>query len=262
MSTQNEHQTFVSAGVAQVRAQGSDPLVAEATQAWMVATEPHRYSYHFSWLGLPIIQYPPDIVAIQELLWAIKPDLVIETGVARGGSLMLSASILALMEVTEATESGELIDPREPKRRVLGIDIDIRPHNRAAIERHPLSPRISLIQGSSVDPDIVASVHRFASEYDRVMVLLDSNHTHQHVRQELEAYAGLTSIGSYCVVFDTIIERMPPDTYPDRPWGPGDNPATAVHEFLAVHPEFAVDEDIDRRLLISVAPGGYLKREK
>ncbi len=244
----------------QVGKQGNDARVLEATREWMAATQPHQYSYHFNWLGLPIIQYPPDIVAVQELIWELKPDLVIETGIARGGSLLLSASILALLELADAREAGTVVNPAVPRRRVLGIDIDIRAHNRQAIEQHPLADRITMLQGSSVDPAIVEQVRAIAEEHERVLVLLDSNHTHDHVLAELEAYAPLVGPGSYCIVFDTIIEDMPADTFPDRPWGPGDNPKTAVRTYLTDHPEFTVDEHIDAKLLISVAPGGYLRR--
>jgi cephalosporin hydroxylase len=256
----DDRSEFAATAEAQVAAQGVDPAVLEATRAWMLATQPHKYSYHFSWLGLPIIQYPPDIVAVQELIWDVKPDLIIETGVARGGSLLLSASVLALIELAEATKAGEKLDPAAPSRRVLGIDIDIRAHNRAAIERHPLASRITMIEGSSVADEIIAEVRAVASEHRRVMVLLDSDHTHEHVLAELHAYGPLVSPGSYCVVFDTIIEDMPSDAYPDRSWGPGNNPSTAVRDYLASASEFSVDHKMDERLLISVARGGYLRR--
>jgi cephalosporin hydroxylase len=244
----------------EIARQGADSVLAARSHEWITASQSHGYSYHFNWLGLPIIQYPPDIVAVQELIWELKPDLVIETGVARGGSLLLSASILALLELAEAREAGTVVDPAVPRRRVLGIDIDIRAHNREAIEQHPLADRITMIEGSSVDPTIVEQVRAAAAGYERVMVMLDSNHTHDHVLAELEAYAPLVSPGSYCIVFDTIIEDMPADTYPDRPWGPGDNPKTAARHFLAEHPEFAADTSIDDKLLISVARDGYLRR--
>ena len=256
----DDRDEFLAVNAAQVGNQGRNPAVRAATDAWMLATYPHNYSYHFSWLGLPIIQYPTDIVATQELIWRIRPDLIIETGIARGGSLIMSASMLMLLEVAEARESGITLDPRSPKRMVLGIDIDIREHNRRAIESHPLSDRIRMIEGSSVDPEVVGRVRELASQHSRVMVLLDSNHTHEHVLAELEAYAPLVSPGSYCVVFDTIVEDLPADMFPDRPWGPGDNPKTAVRQFLATHPEFASDTTIDDKLLISVAPEGYLRR--
>ncbi|MCP1316174.1 cephalosporin hydroxylase family protein [Halomonas sp. 707B3] len=219
-----------------------------------------RYSYNFSALGRPIIQYPQDMVAMQELIWEVKPDLIIETGIAHGGSLMLSASMLALLDMCEAIETGVTIDPNQSKRKVLGIDIDIRAHNREAIEAHPMFSRIEMIQGSSISPDVVEQVQQIAKGYERVLVCLDSNHTHDHVLAELEAYAPLTSVGSYCVVFDTIVEDMPADMFPDRPWGPGNNPKTAVWEYLEKHDGFKIDKDIHNKLMITVAPDGYLKR--
>lgn len=219
-----------------------------------------QYSYNFRVLGRPVIQYPQDIVAIQELIWQIKPDLIIETGIAHGGSLILSASMLALLDYCDAVENGELLDPKATKRRVLGIDIDIRAHNRAAIEAHPMAHRIDMIQGSSIAPEVIAQVQAQAAGYERVVVILDSNHTHAHVLAELQAYAPLVSKGSYCVVFDTVIEDLPAGMYPDRPWDVGNNPKTAVREYLTQNPNFEVDEDMEAKLLITVAPGGYLRR--
>lgn len=229
-------------------------------QAFIKASAIPKYSYNFSWLGRPIIQYPQDMIAMQEIVWDVKPDLIIETGIAHGGSLIMSASMLAILDYCEAVEAGQTLDPRATRRRVLGIDIDIRAHNRAAIEAHPMSHRIDMIQGSSVAADIVAQVHEIAKGYLRVLVCLDSNHTHKHVMAELEAYAPLTTVGSYCVVFDTIIEDMPGDMFLDRPWGKGNNPKTAVWEYLKSHPEFEIDKNIQYKLLITVAPDGYLKR--
>ena len=219
-----------------------------------------QYSYNFRVLGRPVIQYPQDIVAIQELIWEIKPDLIIETGIAHGGSLILSASMLALLDYCDAVENGEMLDPKATKRRVLGIDIDIRAHNRAAIEAHPMAHRIDMIQGSSIAPEVIAQVQAQAVGYERVMVILDSNHTHAHVLAELQAYAPLVSQGSYCVVFDTVIEDLPAGMYPDRPWDVGNNPKTAVREYLTQNPNFEVDEAMAAKLLITVAPGGYLRR--
>lgn len=219
-----------------------------------------KYSYNFRWLGRPIIQYPQDMVAFQEVVWNVKPDLIIETGIAHGGSLILSASLLAMLDYCDAIEQGELLDPKTPKRRVLGVDIDIRAHNRVAIENHPMANRIDMIEGSSVEHDSVARVQDAASNHERVLVCLDSNHTHDHVLAELEAYAPLVTPGSYCVVFDTVIEDLPADKFPDRPWGPGNNAKTAVHSYLKSHPEFEIDKSIDNKLLISVAPEGWLKR--
>jgi len=220
----------------------------------------NQYSYNFSWQGRPIIQYPQDMAAMQELIWDVKPDLIVETGIAHGGSLIFSASMLALLDMCDAIESGKSLNPNVSNRKVLGIDIDIRAHNRAAIEAHPMASRIQMIQGSSIAADIIEQVKAVASKYSRVLVCLDSNHTHDHVLAELNAYAPLTSVGSYCVVFDTIVEDLPKEMFPDRPWGPGNNPKTAVWEYLKSHPEFQIDKDIQNKLLITVAPDGYLKR--
>ena len=240
---------------------GNAPLRGAAA-AFMEKSLLPQYSYNFEWLGRPIIQYPQDMVAMQELIWQIKPDLIIETGIAHGGSLILSASMLALLDMCEAIETGGTIDPKKSKRMVLGIDIDIRAHNRAAIEAHPMTSRIQMIQGSSIDPGIIDQVKSIAAKHSRVLVCLDSNHTHAHVLAELVAYAPLASKESYCVVFDTIVEGMPADMFQDRPWGPGNNPMSAVLEFLKSHPEFQIDNMIDHKLLISVAPNGFLKRIK
>lgn len=238
----------------------TDTCLRRDSIKWLSRTLTHNYSYNYSWLGRPIIQYPQDMVAIQELIWKIRPDLIIETGIAHGGSLVLSASMLAILDYCEAVESGQPLDPKATHRRVLGIDIDIRAHNREAIEAHPMAHRIDMLQGSSIAPEIVAEVHDRAKEHKRVLVILDSNHTHEHVLAELEAYAPLVSKDSYCVVFDTVIEDLPVGMYPDRPWDVGDNPKTAVREFLSHNSDFVVDEDIEAKLLITVAPGGYLRR--
>lgn len=222
----------------------------------------YKYSYNFECLGRPIIQYPQDIVVLQELIWKVQPDLVIETGIAHGGSLVLSASMLAMLDMCDAIKADLVINPSQSRRRVLGIDIDIRAHNRAAIEAHPMASRIQMIQGSSIAPEVIEQVHQVGKNYDRILVCLDSNHTHDHVLAELQAYAPLASIGSYCIVFDTIVEDMPADMFPDRPWGPGNNPKTAVWEYLKEHPEFEIDKSIEHKLLITVAPEGYLKRVK
>jgi len=254
------HKAFLENCCAEIAAQGQSVTAQEAAQAFMIAARPTNYSYHFECLGRPIIQYPQDIVAIQELLWRIKPDLVLETGIAHGGSLILSASMLTLLDYCDAVERAQPLNYKSAGRRVLGVDIDIRPHNRAAIEAHPLAHRIDMIEGSSIDPAIVAQVHERVRRFGRVLVVLDSNHTHSHVLAELEAYAPLVSVGSYCVVFDTVIEDRPRGSFPGRPWGKGNNPKTAVQEFLKTHPEFQIDETIENKLLITVAPGGYLKR--
>ncbi len=241
---------------------GQDKDVQALSRIWSRETIKYGYTYNFCFLGRPIIQYPQDMVAVQELIWKVKPDLIIETGIAHGGSLIMSASMLALLDLCEAIESGAKLDPKNSMRKVLGLDIDIRQHNREAIEAHPMSSRIQMIQGSSIAPEVIEQVKAVAKNYQRVLVFLDSNHTHEHVLAELEAYAPLTSVGSYCVVMDTAIEDMPEAMFPDRPWGPGDNPKTAVWDYLKTHSEFEIDKSIDHKLLISVAPDGYLKRVK
>ena len=214
-----------------------------ATRDWFLHASNHGYSYHFSWLGLPIIQYPQDIIAMQEIIWEVKPDLIIETGIARGGSLVFYASMLELLG----------------RGMVLGVDVDIRAHNRKAIENHPMAKRITMYEGSSVEESMAARVRKYAKDYNTVLVALDSNHTHAHVLRELDLYAPMVTKGSYCVVFDTVIEDMPARLFPDRPWGPGNNPKTAVLEYLKTTDRFVVDRDIPNKLLITVAPDGYLK---
>jgi len=204
----------------------------------------YRYSYNFSWLGRPIIQLPQDIIALQEIIWEVKPDLIIETGIAHGGTLVFYASMMELL-------GGD--------RQVLGVDIDIRSHNRAAIEAHPLFKRINMIQGSSIDPEVGKQVQDFAKRFKRILIALDSNHTHDHVLKELQLYSPLVKKGSYIVVFDTLIEDVANDFFKDRPWGKGNNPKTAVGAFLKHNDRFVVDKSIEERLLLSVAPGGYLK---
>ncbi len=227
----------------EVARQGANAALQTATREWFNASARAKYSYHFEWMGRPIIQYPQDMIAMQEVLWRVQPDILIETGIAHGGSLIFYASMMELIG----------------KGEVLGIDIDIRPHNREAIEAHPMFKRISLLQGSSIAPDIIATA-KAAAAGKRVLVVLDSNHTHEHVLAELEAYAPLVSVGSYCVVMDTVVEDLPEDFYPDRPWSRGDNPKTAVLQYLEPHPEFEIDRDLENKILITVAPSGYLKR--
>ena len=248
--------------IERIEANSHDEVMIRSGYEFMRATTVRKYSYNFESLGRPIIQYPQDMVEMQELIWEVRPDLIIETGIAHGGSMIFNASMLAMLDMCDAIGEGSRIDPRQSKRKVLGIDIDIRTHNRVAIEAHPMATRIEMIQGSSVAPDVIAQVHDIAKTYAKTLVCLDSNHTHAHVLAELEAYAPLTSIGSYCVVFDTIVEDLPKEMFPDRPWGPGNNPKTAVQEYLKAHSEFEIDKTIDNKLLISVAPDGYLKRIK
>jgi len=260
MQDEDPHAVFRREAEERVLGYESDQTWQSASADWVREAFAHRYMYNFFTLGRPIIQLPTDILAVQDLIWTIKPDLIIETGIAHGGSLVLSASMLALLDMTDAIVEGRQIDPNVSSRKVLGIDIDIRSHNLAAIRAHPMASRIEMIQGPSTAPDIIKKVHAFAKVYKRVMVCLDSNHTHAHVLDELNAYASLTSKGSYCIVFDTVVEDMPKEAFPDRPWGPGNNPKTAVWEFLKSHPEFEIDKKVQDKIMITVAPDGYLRR--
>ena len=244
----NQLEQFENEKVKNIAKQGNDSNLKKTSIKFMEESSTNKYTYNFSWLGRPIIQYPQDIVALQEIIWKVKPDLIIETGIAHGGSLILSASILHLL-------GGD--------GHVLGIDIDIRKHNRDEIEKHPMSNRISMIQGSSIDEKTISEVHAFANGKKNIMVILDSNHTHEHVQKELNAYSALVSLNSYLIVFDTAVEDLPEDfDWGGRPWGKGNNPKTAVWEFLKTHDEFEIDSSMDHKLLISVAPDGYLKRIK
>ena len=229
----------------------SDEL-RKAAKDFMLQSVGARYSFNFSWMGRPIIQYPQDLVAVQEIIWEVKPDLIIETGVAHGGSAVFFASLLEL----NALSGG----PRDAE--VWCVEIDLRTHNREALEVHPMYPRLRIFDGSSVDKKIASVIAEKAATCQRVMVILDSNHTHDHVLNELNLYAPLISVGSYCVVFDTVIEDLDGVHFSDRPWGKGNNPRTAVAEFLKTNSDFVVDYSIDEKLLISAAPGGYLKRVK
>ena len=248
----NEIERFKSERVARINSYIENENLKDSAKEFMKESTIPQYSYNFSWLGRPIIQYPQDMIALQEIIWDVKPDLIIETGIAHGGSLIFSASMLMLLEACGEIENGE----------VLGIDIDIRAHNKEAIEKHPMSKKITMFEGSSIDDEMIKKVHEFAKRGKKILVILDSNHTHEHVLAELKAYADLTSVGSYCCVFDTIVEDMPKDSFPDRPWDIGDNPKTAVWEFLKENDDFKIDKDIENKILITVAPDGYLKRIK
>jgi cephalosporin hydroxylase len=255
--TLTDHQLSV---VENVEALAKDQELARLSSEWLDRGARNRYSYNFEWLGRPIIQYPQDIVCLQELIWRVKPRVIVETGIAHGGSLILSASMLALLDMCDAADNNTTLDPRTPSRQVIGVDIDIRAHNRAAMEAHPLSHYITMIEGSSLEPTTIQQVHNLARGRGATLVCLDSNHTHEHVLAELSAYASLVTPNSYCVVFDTIIEDLPADMFPDRPWDHGNNPKTAVWEFLKSHSEFEIDREIPQRLQITAAPDGYLRR--
>ena len=229
-----------------------DKKLKSLAHKWIYESVTKQYVYNFSWLGRPIIQSPQDIVGLQEVIWSVKPDIIIETGIAHGGSLILSASLLALLEICGEIEKGQ----------VLGIDIDIREHNKKAIKAHPLSKKITMLQGSSLDSKIISKVSDFTKKGKKVLVCLDSNHTHEHVLKELNLYAPLVSINSYCIVFDTFIEDMPKGTFRNRSWDKGNNPKTAILEFLKKNKDFKIDKKINDKLLLTASPDGFLKRIK
>jgi cephalosporin hydroxylase len=237
----SEHDPF---RIEHVEAMTHDTEVQNHSRGLFNSSFKHKYPYNFKWMGRPIIQYPQDMVALQELIWQIKPDLIIETGIAHGGSIVFFASMLELL-------GGD--------GQVLGIDIDIRAHNRLEIENHSMFKRISMLEGSSIDAGLVAQVETLAKDKKSVMVILDSHHTHDHVMAELQAYSPLVTKGSYLVVLDTVVEDLPEDMFPDRPWKHGDNPKTAVWEFLESNNRFVIDPVIPQKLLMTSAPDGYLK---
>lgn len=235
---------FFAEVAANIQGLKEDTDVQALSRIWLREVTRHKYAYNFTWMGRPLIQLPQDMIAMHEIIWRVRPDLIIETGVAHGGSLIYYASLLELLG-----NDG----------RVIGVDIDIREHNRIELEKHPMFKRIDLIQGSSVDPSVADQVTRLAEGRKSVLVVLDSNHTHDHVLNELRLYAPLVTKGSYLVVFDTLIEDMPDEFFADRPWGKGNNPKTAVREFMTTTDRFAIDKDIDAKLLITVALDGYLR---
>lgn len=241
----NPIKKFINERIARITSQGEDLEFKKQSIDWTQKSMDREYVYNFEWMGRPIIQFPQDIMAMQEIIWKIKPDLIIETGIAHGGSIIFSASMLELI-------GGE--------GKVVGIDIDIREHNRKEIEDHPMYKRIELIEGSSVATDVVAQVNQLASGKETVLVILDSMHTHEHVLEELEAYAPLVSKESYLIVLDTFIEDLPKGYFDNRPWDVGDNPKTAVHEFLSKNADFQIDQSMQSKLMITVAPDGFLKR--
>jgi cephalosporin hydroxylase len=227
-----------------IQRMSKDKNLLAMSNRWFIESCKYKYSYNFTWMGRPIIQFPQDIVAMQEIIWEVKPELIIETGIAHGGSLIFYASMLEIIGVNG---------------QVLGIDIDIRPHNRDEIEKHPMFRRIEMIEGSSTEENVVNKVYDFAVDKSPVLVVLDSSHTHGHVLKELELYSPLVTKGSYLVVFDTVVEDMPDEFFDERPWGRGNNPKTAVKDFLKINDRFVVVKDIEEKLLITVAPDGYLK---
>jgi cephalosporin hydroxylase len=243
----DEIQKFKDAVKQNIIEQGNDEQLQALGKQWVKETMNKKFIYNFTWMGRPIIQHPHDTMALQELIWELKPDLIIETGIAHGGSIIFSASMLELL-------GGE--------REVIAIDIDIRKHNREEIENHPMFKRIKLVEGSSIDVATIDKVKALSIGKKNIMVILDSNHTHEHVIKELELYSPFVSINNYLIVFDTWVEDVPENYYPDRPWDKGNNPKTAVWEFIKQNDSFVIDKSIEHKLAITLAPDGYLKRVK
>ena len=217
-----------------------------------------KYSYNFTWMNLPIIQYPQDILKLQEIIWKIKPDLVIETGVAHGGSIILSASLLRMIDYDDFISGKKNIS----KRKSIGIDIDIRKHNLNEIKKNPYFNVIHLLEGSSISTRIKRKVYKIAKNFKKILLLLDSNHTHKHVLKELEFYTPLISKGSYCIVYDTFINDLENSLFKNKHWSKQKNPKTAVIEFLRKNKNFKIDTQINNQLLITSARDGYLKKIK
>ena len=269
MNELEKFEQFVAANIAEI---GKDAGFLGLSNIWIRECIQKNYAQNFSWLGRPIIQIPQDIYAIQEIIWRCKPDLVIETGIAHGGSLILSASMLALLDYCDAVRTGSILDPRASRRKVIGVDIDIRKHNRDALERHPLFHKLEMFEGSSISSSVVNQVKDAADGYQHVLLFLDSNHTHEHVLAELEAYAPLTSQDSYCVVWDTGVEDLPASFCSDRPWGKGNNPKTAAREYLerletegrnaadGKKLKLEVDKSLEYKIVLTASPDGFLKR--
>jgi len=253
----NELQEFYLERKNRVKDLKVDDNFQDLSHRWRSDAMSKKFVYNFDWLGRPIIQFPNDIMAYQQLFWDVQPDLIIETGIAHGGSLILSASLLALLDLQD-----KKLGRKEVRRKVVGIDIDIRDHNRALIEQHFLSDYIHMIQGSSVDATVVTEVQKIAAGFEKVIVCLDSMHTHEHVLSELHAYAQLVSVDSYCIVYDTFVEDLDKGFFNNRPWDVGNNPKTAVTDFLKNNKEFITDKDIEAKTMITVAPDGFLKRVK
>lgn len=241
-----EQEKFEHRNKIKIKSMGKDSSLKKLSRNWFLKGYDYEYSYHFQWLGRPIIQYPQDIIALQEIIWNVKPDVIIETGIARGGSLVFSASMLQLIG----------------KGKVIGIDVDIREHNKKEIKEHPLNKRIKMIEGSSTDEKIIKKVFHAVKSTDKVLVILDSNHTHEHVLKELETYSKLVTKESYLIVFDTIVEELPEKLFLKKPWSKKQNPKTAVRSFLSKNKQFKIDKQITDKLLITAAPDGYLKCTK
>jgi cephalosporin hydroxylase len=241
MANRDPHDPIDFAAIA---AMNQDPAMTQAVKTFLGKTFTYGYYRNFKWLGRPIIQYPQDIIALQELIWDYRPTLVLETGVAHGGALIFYASIL------------ELIGGRGD---VVGIEVEFREHNKKATAEHPLAKRISVIEGSSTDAAVIDRVRKLAAQHERVMVILDSLHTHEHVLAELRAFSPLVKKGGPLVVYGTSTGEIDPSIDLKREWTTTRNPKSALEEFMRENDRFVVDHEINDKLMITDAPGGYLR---
>lgn len=226
-----------------IKKMNKDKEFKKLSRKWFDKAYSYEYLYHFKWLGRPIIQFPNDLIVLQELIWETKPDLIIETGIARGGSLIFYASMLQLIG----------------KGKVIGIDVDIRKHNKIEIEKHAMFKRIHMIENSSTEKETISKISKFTKNKKNIMVVLDSNHTYEHVLKELELYSNFVKKGNYLIVFDTMIDDMNDKMFKNRPWGKGNNPKTAVDEFLKKNKKFNMDKENNKKLMITSTPYGFLK---
>lgn len=246
----NYKKSFIKEKLSRIKSNKNNLSFCNASKNFLTHSITPKYSYNFSWLGIPIIQIPQDIHQLQEIIWDVKPNLIIETGIAHGGSLIFSASMLAILNIY-----------KKEKRKVIGIDVDLKKHNKAILDKHFMKKYISFINGSSTDIKVFNKIKKISKNYKKILVILDSNHTHEHVLKELNLYSQLVSKNSYCIVFDTIINEMPNNYYPDRNWDKSNNPMTAIKEFLKSNKNFKIDREIDHKLMVSMAKNGYLKKK-
>ena len=224
---------------------GADDTLRQQGIDLQLAADDHHYTYSWEWLGVPIIRLPDDIVVLQELIWAYRPQRIVETGVARGGSMLLDSSLMTLSGIEPA---------------VLGIDISIFAHTHEALAEHPMSRGVTLLETSSVSDEAVSAARDFLGNAERALLVLDSNHTHEHVLAELRVLAPLLPVGSFILVADTIVEELPQGHYVNRPWDRGNSPLTAANQFLGENPGFVRDTEWSRRALLTEFRDGILRR--
>ena len=248
MTHPDDRKEFQASIIRQSLALGQDDAVFRQSTELVTELDRYDYTYLWSWMGVPIIQMPADIMATQEVVWTTKPDVIIETGVARGGSVLFMASLLEMIG----------------KGKVIGVDIDIRAHNRETIQAHPMSKRVEMIEGGSADDDTLEKVRALIPEGASVMVVLDSDHSRDHVLAECRAYAPLITPGCYLVVADTLVGHVSEENAPKKRskiWFKGNEPLSALNDFIFENSDFEVDEVLNGKLVLSSSPGGYVRRK-